>query len=131
MKPDNLLALVVRADFDYEGVIDMERSKPLEFLEKANKDPKLSARIFSAVERGAKVTAEEVLQLAHEFGYSFTQGEFVEAVRRSITDRFAAGDEGSAELSAKKKGDPPESSCAWGCLSYTKTWHPSDFKLRE
>ena len=105
----------------------MKRSKPLEFLAQAQKNPKLSARVLAAVERGGKVTAEEVLQIAREFGYKFTKGQFEQAVRRDIAERFKAGDPSLTVGATKKptpKPKPPESSCAKGCLSYTVSWHP-------
>jgi hypothetical protein len=71
----------------------MKRSKPLEFLAKAQKNRKLSDRVLSAVERGGKVTGDEVLQIAREFGYKFTKAEFERDVRRSYDERFKAGDE--------------------------------------
>ena len=49
------------------------RSKPLQFLAKAQKDRKLSDRVLAGVERGGKVTAEEVMQIAKEFGFKFTR----------------------------------------------------------
>ena len=105
------------------------QSKPLEFLQKAQTDPKLSARVLAAVERGGKLVGEEVLQIAQEFGYSFSRNEFEKEVKRNMAERFAAGEAQLADVAGKKKPPkPPESSCAKGCLSYTKSWHPSDFK---
>jgi Nif11 domain len=104
----------------------MKRSKSLEFLAKAQDDPQISARVLAAVERGNKVMAEEVLQIAQEFGYSFTRSEFEKDVRQSIAERFAAGDESLAAVAGKNKPKKsPLSSCARGCLSYTVSWHPS------
>jgi hypothetical protein len=54
----------------------MKKSTPLQFLEKAEKDPKIRARVIAAIERGGKVTAEEVLQIANEFGFKFTRSQF-------------------------------------------------------
>ena len=113
----------------------MAKSNPLEFLEKSQKDPKLSARVFAAIERGGKVTGDEILQIAKEFGYSFTRNEFEKATRESIAKRFAGGELGLENyvLSKKKRRPkptgpkpvpPPESSCPKGCLSYTVSWHP-------
>ena len=105
-----------------------KRSQPLEFLKKAQKDRKLSTRVLAAVERGGKVTAEEVMQIAKEFGFKFTRGEFERDVRQDMAARFAAGDESLVDVAAKPKPKPPkppESSCAKGCLSYTKSWHPT------
>ena len=102
-----------------------KRSSPLEFLKKAQKHPKLSARVLSAVERGSMVTAEEVLQIAKEFGFTFTRRQFESAVKQDMAERFAAGDASLADVTGKKRPKgPPESSCAKGCLSYTKSWHP-------
>jgi hypothetical protein len=104
---------------------------PMEFLAKAQEDAKLSARISAAVERGGRVTAEEVLQIAKEFGFSFTSAQFESAVKRDYAARFAAGDTSLADMMAKPRPKPPESSCARGCLSYTKSWHPSNFQLED
>jgi hypothetical protein len=102
-----------------------QKAGPLAFLAKAQKDAKLSARVQAAVERGNMVTAEEVLQIAKEFGYTFTRREFESAVKRSMEERFAAGDQSLADVAGRRKPKgPPESSCAKGCLSYTKSWHP-------
>jgi Nif11 domain len=105
------------------------RSKPLQFLGKAQKDRKLSDRVLAAVERGGKVTAEEVMQIAKEFGFKFTRKQFEREVLRDMAARFSAGDESLADVvaAAKPKRKPPESSCAKGCLSYTKSWHPRAF----
>ena len=103
-----------------------KKSKTLEFLSKAQRDRRISARVQAAVERGGKMTADEVLQIAKEFGYSITRSEFERDVKRSLAERFAAGDDSLVDVAgAKKPTKPLESSCAKGCLSYTKSWHPS------
>jgi hypothetical protein len=111
----------------------MKRSKTLEFLAKAQKDQKIGARVLAAVERGGKVTAEEVLQIAKEFGFSLTKAEFEREVRRDMARRFAAGELedvtevvgiGRKKPKPKPPPKPPESSCASGCLSWTVSWHP-------
>jgi hypothetical protein len=105
-----------------------QRSEPLKFLKDAQTDPKLSARVLLAVERGAKLTAEEVVEIAREFGYSFSRDDFQAAVEEDIEERFRAGESGLEPYTRKKKPkDPPESSCASGCLSWTVSWHPSDY----
>src|SRR5262245_61332396 len=107
----------------------MKRSSPLEFLSQAQKNRKLSGRVLAAVERGNLVTAEEVLQIAKEFGYSFTRQQFEKAVRKNIADKFKGGAISEVQVAKKKKPKPvpkpPLSSCARGCLSYTVSWHPS------
>lgn len=107
------------------------RSKPLQFLAKAEKNRKLSDRVLAAVERGGKVTAEEVMQIAKEFGFKFTRKQFEREVLRDMAARFRAGDESLADVVAaakpKPRPKPPESSCAKGCVSYTKSWHPVAF----
>jgi hypothetical protein len=106
-----------------------KRSKPLEFLAQAQKNRKLSDRVFAAVERGGKVTADEVLEIAKEFGFSFTRNEFEREVKRDLARRFAAGDQSLIAMAKPKPKPkppkPPLSSCARGCLSYTISWHPS------
>jgi len=100
-------------------------SKVLEFLRKAQKDSKLNARVLKAVERGGRVTAQEVLEIAREFGFSFTKDEFEREARRDIQARFAAGDQTLASVAARPAaGKAPESSCQKGCLSYTVNYHP-------
>mgnify|MGYP003584014079 CR=1 FL=1 len=99
-------------------------SAPLEFLRKAQEDPKLSAAVFAAVEKGGMATASEVMRIAKEAGYSFTKEEFERAVRRSISKRFLAGESSLATVVSAQ--DTPESSCAKGCLSYTTSWHPTE-----
>jgi Nif11 domain len=101
-----------------------KQSNPLEFLAKAQEDPKLSARVLKAVEKGGRLTAAEVVQIAKKAGFSFTRQAFEKAVRRSIEERFAAGERDLATMVNAK--NPPESSCAKGCLSYTISWHPPE-----
>ena len=101
------------------------KSKPLQFLEKAETDPKLSARVIKAIERGGKVTAEEVVQIANEFGFSFTQKEFEKEVERNIGERFGGGEEELARAAKPKPvPKPPLSTCARKCLSWSKTYCP-------
>lgn len=102
-------------------------SKTLEFLARAQKDKKLGARVLAAVERGGRVTAEEVLQIAKEFGYTLNRAQFEKDVRADLESRFAAGEVDLGVVLGKKKRPrpkPPESSCAKGCLSWTVNWHP-------
>jgi hypothetical protein len=99
-----------------------EQSKPLEFLVKSQRDPKLKVQVRNAVQKGGMVTAAEVMRIARAAGYSFTKEEFEQAVKASIAKRFAAGESGLATVI--NAADPPESSCAKGCLSYTTSWHP-------
>jgi hypothetical protein len=98
-------------------------SDPIAFLAKAQEDEKLSHRLIAAIERGGQVTASEVLDIANEFGYSFTRAEFEQAVKRDYLKRFAAGDASLADV-ARPKPKPPNSSCAKGCLSWTKSYCP-------
>jgi hypothetical protein len=105
----------------------MKQPSPIEFLEQAQNDPELSARVYAAVERGGRVTAEEVLEIAREFGYSFSRSEFERDVKRNMAERFKAGDESLADVAGRKRPRPPrppESSCARGCLSWTKNYCP-------
>lgn len=98
------------------------QSQALEFMRHSQVSRELSQRILKAVEKGGLVTAEEVMKIATEAGYSFTREEFEIAVRSSIVERFRAGEHALA--SVVNANDPPESSCAKGCLSYTYSWHP-------
>ncbi len=101
---------------------------PLDFLAHAQSNAKLSARVEAAVVRGNAVMAGEVLEIAREFGYTFTRAEFERAVKQDIVRRFNEGDDSVADVAAmikKKKPKPVPSSCADGCLSYTKSWHPT------
>lgn len=87
--------------------------------------------VQAALEKGAEVTAAEVLNIAKSKGFKFTRRQFEEAVRKSYAERFSAGDISVADvLTQAKRRRPPESSCAKGCLSYTVNWHPTrDFIL--
>ena len=103
------------------------RSKTLSFLARAATNKKLGARVLAAVERGGRVTAEEVLEIAREFGYSISRAEFERDVRRDVERRFAEGEQDLALVLGRTKRPrpkPPESSCAKGCLSWTVNWHP-------
>jgi hypothetical protein len=104
-----------------------KKDTPIDFLAQAQTNAKLSARVEAAVVRGNTVTAGEILEIAREFGYTFTRAEFERAVKQDIVRRFNAGDESLADVVAmiKKKSKPVPSSCADGCLSYTKSWHPT------
>ncbi len=99
-----------------------QQSPSLEFLGKAQTDPKINAGVAAAMAKGAKVTMEHVLQLAREAGFSFTDQEFREAVKRSLKERFTAGETRLADVVNAASG--PESACSYGCLSYTYSWHP-------
>lgn len=96
---------------------------PIEFLKRAQEDPKISAMVQTALEKGAEVTAAEVLKIAKSYGYRFTRKQFEASVRKSYEERFAAGDWSVTDVLAKPRRKPPESSCAKGCLSYTTNWH--------
>ena len=99
-----------------------EKSQPLEFLKEAQINRELSKQVLEAIRKGGMVTAEEVMRIAKSAGYSFTREEFETAVRASIVERFRSGERGLA--SVVNVDDPPESSCAKGCLSYTTSYHP-------
>jgi Nif11 domain len=106
----------------------LKKSKPLDFIEHAQTDAKTSARVQAAIEKGAAVTAAEVLKIAKSSGFEFTREQFERAVKKSYNERFAAGDKSLSDVVAKVRPRPPLSSCARGCLSYTKSWHPIAFK---
>jgi len=109
-----------------------QRSQPLEFLARANEDPKLRKLVFAALEKGGLVTAQEVTAIAKEAGFSFTRTEFERDIKRSYADRFSAGELLLIEVLAKPKKPklPPESSCAKGCLSWTVNFCPREFKVQ-
>jgi hypothetical protein len=98
---------------------------PIKFLDAANIDPDINQKVQHAMEKGALVTAEEIMKIARSAGFEFSKEEFESAVRRNMEERFASGEIGLADAVAAKKKPPLESSCAKGCLSYTKSWHPS------
>jgi hypothetical protein len=95
------------------------KSNPLDFLTQAQESPELSARVLAAVERGNMVTAEEVLQIAKEFGFSFSKQQFEKAVKKAIAEQFKGKNLSEAQVVGLKTRRPPMSSCARGCLSYT------------
>jgi predicted ribosomally synthesized peptide with nif11-like leader len=105
----------------------MSSADPIRFVDAANTDPDLNARVNAAFEKGAMRTAEEIMRLANEAGFDFTREEFESAVRKNLQQRFAGGAIELADVVLQSKKEPLESSCAKGCLSYTKSWHPSDF----
>jgi hypothetical protein len=98
------------------------KSQAMEFLKHSQISREISEQILEAIQKSGLATAKEVMRIAKEAGYSFTREEFETAVRSSIIERFRAGEHGLA--SVVNVNDPPESSCAKGCLSYTISWHP-------
>jgi len=104
-----------------------KKSTPIHFLEHAHSDAKTSAKVQAALEKGAETTAAAVLKIAKASGFTFTREQFERAVRKSYADRFAAGDTSLADMVKPVRPRPPKSSCARGCLSYTKSWHPTRF----
>jgi nitrogen fixation uncharacterized protein len=98
------------------------QSQVLEFLRHSQISRDLSKQVLDAIRKGGLVTAEEVMRIAKKAGYTFSREEFETTVRGTIVDRFRAGEHGLA--SVVNANDPPESSCAKGCLSYTTSWHP-------
>ncbi|HEY7292345.1 MAG TPA: Nif11 family protein [Vicinamibacterales bacterium] len=105
----------------------MKKSAPLDFLQHAQTDAKTSAKVQAALEKGAAVTAAQVVKIARAAGFKFTRAQFERAVRKSYADRFAAGEKSLGDVVSKVRPRPPLSSCARGCLSYTKSWHPIRF----
>ena len=108
-----------------------KQSNPLEFLVKAQTNPKISARVLAALERGNKVMAEEVLQIAKEFGYSFTQSQFENEVKKAFKSKFDYEEleyyPGLPREVARRRPRPrpPMSTCPRGCVSWTTNWHPA------
>jgi hypothetical protein len=106
----------------------MQPESPLDFLARAHEDPKLAARVRAAIERGNRVMAEEVLEIAHEFGYSFSRRDFERDVKRDLKERLKGGEReevaGYMRFLQKAAPDPPESSCAKGCLSWSVNYCP-------
>lgn len=101
----------------------MKKSSPLEFLDAAQKNQEISDRVLAAVEKGGMVTADAVMKIAQEHGFEFSREEFERDVIQSISDRFSAGEDHLGRII--NATDPPESSCAKGCVSWTVNWHPS------
>ena len=107
-------------------------SQPLKFLAQAEKNKKLRSRVVAAIERGNKVTAEEILQIAKEFGFSFSQSQLQNEAKKVISDKFETKDETGTAAMAKPKPKPkpkpvpkpPDSACAKGCISWSKTYCP-------
>jgi Nif11 domain len=110
-----------------EGAATVKKSAPLDFLEHAQTNAKTSAKVQAAIEKGAAVTAAEVMKIAKKAGFTFTREQFERAVKKSYGERFAGGDASLADVVKKVRPRPPLSSCARGCLSYTKSWHPTRF----
>jgi hypothetical protein len=106
-------------------------SDPIKFLDAANMDPGINEKVQQAMEKGALMTVEEIMKIARSAGFEFSKEEFESAVRRNMEERFASGEIGLADVAAKRRPKPPESSCAKGCLSYTKSWHPRAFFAYE
>lgn len=105
----------------------MKKNSPIEFLEYARTNAKTSALVQAAIEKGAAITTAQLLRIAKAAGFKFTPQQFERAVKKSHAERFAAGDTSLADVVKKVKPRPPLSSCARGCLSYTKNWHPKRF----
>jgi hypothetical protein len=105
----------------------IKSSDPLKFVDAANIDPDINRKVQEAMEKGALITAEEILKIARSAGFEFSKEEFESAVRRNMEERFASGEIDLADVASRRRPKPPESSCAKGCLSYTKSWHPSAF----
>jgi hypothetical protein len=107
----------------------MKKSQALKFLEKAEKDPKIRNRVIAAMERGGNVTADEVVQIANEFGFKITRSQLQKDAKSRMSERFDAGDANVQAVARTKPTTappkPPMSSCASGCLSWTKSYCPS------
>jgi hypothetical protein len=110
----------------------MQADSPLEFLARAQEDPNLSTRVLSAIERGNLVTAEEVLEIARDAGYSFSREDFEREVKGDMEKRFTEEGEGdvSGYMQLAIRADSPESSCAKGCLSWSINYCPSVLGMR-
>lgn len=106
---------------------NIKSTNPIKFLDAANTDPEINKKVEEAMEKGALVTVDELMKIAHHAGFEFSKEEFESAVRRNMEERFASGEVGLSDVVHKERRRPLESSCAKGCLSYTKSWHPSEF----
>jgi len=98
------------------------KSAPLSFLEAAHEDQEISDRVLAAIEKGGMATAEAVMEIAKESGFEFTREQFEQDIKRSMAERFSAGEDYLGRII--NATDPPESSCAKGCLSWTYNYHP-------
>jgi hypothetical protein len=105
-----------------------KQSKVVEFLEKANGDPKLAGRLYKVFGKHGRAQAAEILKIARVAGYTFTRGQFESAVMGGIATRFRAKKSKAGRRSAalKPKPRPPQSACSRGCLSWTVNFCPFD-----
>ena len=106
-----------------------ERADVMEFLAKSKTDAKLGEKILKVFEAQGIESANQIMKIAHDEGFAFSQVEFEAGVRESIAATFSGGKqadetpEGGVERARPR---PPMSTCARGCLSYTVNWHPVD-----
>jgi hypothetical protein len=104
------------------------QSKPLEFLANSQTDPKLSAQIMKALEKGNSVTTKQIMQIAKKAGYAFSRKAFETSVKKKFGETFAGP---VLPVSARRIviEEAPESACSRGCLSYSVNWHPDPIFL--
>jgi hypothetical protein len=89
----------------------------LEFLGRTRKDSELSEKMVALFSKHGRAQQTELIAMAHELGYTFTDEQF----RAAMTDKIAT------QFSSREplpKPEPPESACGSRCISYTRNWHP-------
>ena len=101
-----------------------QQSGAQEFIAKSKTDPDISSRIMEIFTTHGSAAAKEILQLATDHGFSFSQSELEETVRGQTAKQM--GEEAKTKVVPEARPRPPMSSCARGCLSYTHSWHPID-----
>jgi hypothetical protein len=107
-----------------------QQSGVQEFIAKSKSDPKMSSRIMEIFATHGSAAAKEILQLATDHGFSFSQSELEETVRGQ-TAKQMGGEAQAQNLPGERLtiSRPPMSSCARGCLSYTHSWHPEPIEF--
>ena len=103
--------------------------EPRRFIERVQKDDDLKKQLLEAFELGSEASLGRIVEVAARSGFEFSADDFRATMRQILRARFEAGELDLEELVTAK--DPPESSCASGCLSYTKSWHPDNIVLRN
>jgi hypothetical protein len=109
------------ACLNYSGETPVEqKSEVLDFLTKTREDSQLTKALLEIISKHGNAQQSEIIALAHKHGYTFTDSQFRDVMLKEAGDKFAA-----RRLHIPIV-NPPESSCAFGCISWTRNWHPPD-----